>query len=81
MEYAGGEHITEGGRTLMPGLAQLAGFGHGGCIVATIVAVIGVRWRACRHILHGRLHVRTVLASHVHARTGLQGQDNAQKRK
>ena len=60
----------------MPGLAQLAGFGHGGCIIATIVAVIGVRWRAC-HILH----VWTVFASHVHARTGLQGQDNAQKRK
>ena len=30
----------------MPGLAQLARFGHGGCVIATIVAVIGVRWRA-----------------------------------
>jgi len=56
----------------MPGLAQLAGFGHGGCVIATIMAVIGVRWRACRHILH----VRTVLASHIHARTGLQWQDD-----
>jgi len=55
----------------MPGLAQLASFGHGGCIIATIVAVIGVCWRAC-HILH----VRTVLASHIHARTGLQWQDD-----
>ena len=50
----------------MPGLAQLARFGHGGCIIATIVAVIRVRWRAC-HILH----VRTVVASHLHACTGL----------
>ncbi len=50
----------------MPGLAQLARFGHGGCIIATIVAVIGVRWRVC-HIQH----VRTVFASHVHACTGL----------
>jgi hypothetical protein len=50
----------------MPGLAQLARFGHGGCIIATIVAVIGVRWRVC-HIQH----VRTAFASHVHACTGL----------
>jgi hypothetical protein len=51
----------------MPGLAQLARFGHGSCIIAAIVLLIGVvRWRAC-HILH----VRTVFASHVHARTGL----------
>lgn len=51
----------------MPDLAQLAGFGHGGCVIATIVAVVGVRWRACRHVLH----VRTVFASHHHACTGL----------
>ena len=56
----------------MPGLAQLARFGHGSCIIATIVAVIGVRCRGC-HILH----VRTVFASNVHARTGLQWQDDA----
>ena len=54
----------------MPGLAQLARFGHGGCVIATIVAVIGVRWRRC-HILHVRLHVWTVFASHRHACTGL----------
>ena len=50
----------------MPGLAQLARFGHGGRIIAAIVVVIGVSWRAC-HILH----VRTVFASHRHACTGL----------
>jgi len=51
----------------MPGLAQLACFGHGGCVIATIVAVIGVGWRRCPHILD----VRTVFASHLHACTGL----------
>jgi len=55
----------------MPGLAQLAGFGHGGCVIATIVAVIGVGWRRCPHILHVRLHVRTVFAIHLHACTAL----------
>lgn len=50
----------------MPGLAQLACFGHGGSVIATIVAVIGVGWRRW-HILH----VQTVFASHLHACTGL----------
>jgi hypothetical protein len=61
----------------MTGLAQLARLGHGGCIIATIVAVIGVRWRARPHILHVRLHVWTVYASLVHACTDLQWQDDA----
>ncbi len=61
----------------MPGLAQLARFGDSGRVIATIGVIIGVCGRGYCHILH----MRTVFTRHLQARTGLQGQCNAQEGK